>query len=140
MSNLTYLKLYTDGGSRGNPGPAAYGFVVYDAAGIILEKCGNYLGEATNNIAEYAGLISGLEWITLHHPQVPVKIFMDSLLVVNQVQGKFKVKNSGLLPKYQRVQELLARLPDYTISHTYREQNVLADQLLNTALNKQLPL
>lgn len=140
MPNLKYLSLYTDGGSRGNPGPAAYGFVVYDAAGIILEKCGNYLGEATNNIAEYQGLISGLEWIVLHHPLVPVKIFMDSLLIVNQVKGKFKVKNPGLLTKYLQVKELLARLPSFTISHTYREQNTLADELLNTALDEQFPL
>ena len=140
MPNLNNLKLYTDGGSRGNPGPAAYGFVVYNPAGIILEKCGNYLGEATNNVAEYEGLISGLEWIILHHPRAKVEIFMDSLLIVNQIKGKFKVKNPGLLPKYLKAKELLARLPNFTISHTYREQNTLADQLLNSALDKQFPL
>jgi len=140
MTKPTSLKLFTDGGSRGNPGPAAYGFVVYTGAGIILEKCGNYLGEATNNEAEYAGLVAGLEWIIKHHSQIPVEIYMDSLLIVNQVQGKFKVKSPGLRPKYLEVKQLLSRLPSFSISHTYREQNTLADALVNEALDQQFPL
>ncbi|MFH1244539.1 MAG: ribonuclease HI family protein [bacterium] len=149
---ITKLLLHTDGGSRGNPGPAAYGYVVYDItglslrsstgakgdAGIVLEKCGNYLGITTNNQAEYAGLIAGLEWVVTHYPPCELEIFMDSLLIVNQVKGIFKVKNPGLLPKYQEVRRLLAKLSQYSISHTYREDNSLADSLVNQALDSHL--
>lgn len=136
------LLLHTDGGSRGNPGPAAYGYVVYDRtsnldAGMILEKCGNYLGITTNNIAEYEGLLAGVKWVVTNHPTAELEIKMDSLLIVNQVKGLFKVKNPGLLPKYQEVRGLLARLPKWSISHTYREGNSLADLLVNEALDAQ---
>lgn len=132
------LLLNTDGGSRGNPGPAAYGFVIQDitpGAGMILEKCGNYLGETTNNVAEYEGLLAGVKWVVEHHPEAELEIKMDSLLIVNQVKGLFKVKNPGLLPKYQEVRALLARLPKWSIEHTYREGNSLADTLVNEALD-----
>ena len=156
------LLLNTDGGSRGNPGPAAYGFVVYDisglpdeaagsrngqigslretaaaqsGAGIILEKCGNYIGETTNNIAEYQGLIDGIKWEVENHPTAELEIKMDSLLIVNQVKGLFKVKNPGLFPKWQEVRGLLTKLPKWSIEHTYREGNSLADSLVNEALD-----
>jgi len=129
------LFLFTDGGSRGNPGPAAYGFVVKSTAGIILGKRGNYLGLTTNNIAEYEGLLAGLKWVVEHHPHAELIIKMDSLLIVNQIKGLFKVKNPGLLPRYQEVRGLIARLPKYSIEHTYREGNSLADELVNLALN-----
>jgi len=129
------LFLFTDGGSRGNPGPAAYGFVVKSTAGIILGKRGNYLGLTTNNIAEYEGLLAGLKWVVEHHPHAELIIKMDSLLIVNQIKGLFKVKNPGLLPRYQEVRGLIARLPKYSIEHTYREGNALADKLVNLALD-----
>lgn len=135
---LTKLLLNTDGGSRGNPGPAAYGFVIQDVtsgAGIILEKCGNYVGITTNNIAEYEGLIAGVKWVVGNHPDSELLIQMDSLLIVNQVKGSFKVKNPGLLPKFREVMALLAMLPKYSIEHTYREGNSLADELVNEALD-----
>jgi probable phosphoglycerate mutase len=132
------LLLNTDGGSRGNPGPAAYGYVIQDityGAGIILEKCGNYLGIQTNNIAEYEGLLAGVKWVVDHHPSAELIIKMDSLLIVNQIKGLFKVKNPGLRPKYLEVRGLLAKLPKWSISHTYREGNSLADELVNQALD-----
>lgn len=129
------LLLQCDGGSRGNPGPAAYGYVVYDDAGIILEKCGNYLGLTTNNQAEYEGLIAGLAWIIQHHPDAEVSIKMDSLLIVNQIKGLYKVKSPDLIPKYQQVRGLLSKLASYSIAHTYREGNSLADSLVNQALD-----
>lgn len=132
------LLLNTDGGSRGNPGPAAYGFVIQDitpGAVKILEKCGNYIGETTNNIAEYQGLIDGIKWVIKNHGDAELVIKMDSLLIVNQVKGLFKVKNPGLLPKYQEVRGLLAQLPKWSIEHTYREGNSLADSLVNEALD-----
>lgn len=150
------LLLNCDGGSRGNPGPAASGFVVYDitdlplvettaksraasaaqeGAGIILEKCGNYLGITTNNQAEYSALISGLKWILENHKGAQLDIRMDSLLIVNQIKGLFKVKNPGLLPRFQEVRGLLSQFPKYSIEHTYREGNSLADAMVNEVLD-----
>lgn len=136
------LLLNTDGGSRGNPGPAAYGYVVYDitnqdGAVIILEKCGNYLGITTNNIAEYQGLIDGIKWVKTHHPEVELSIKMDSLLIVNQVKGLYKVKSPGLYPKWEEARELLSSFKVWTIEHTYREGNTLADSLVNETLDSQ---
>ena len=138
---MTKLLLNTDGGSRGNPGPAAYGYVIQDitsGAGIILEKCGNYLGVQTNNIAEYEGLLSGVKWVVENEPQAELLIKMDSLLIVNQIKGLFKVKSPGLLPKYREVRGLLSKLPKWSIEHTYREGNSIADELVNKALDAQM--
>lgn len=133
------LLLQTDGGSRGNPGPAAYGYVISDITNLgavkILEKCGNYLGITTNNQAEYAGLISGLNWIVTHHPNSTVQINMDSLLIVNQIKGLYKVKSPELLPKYQEARGLLDKILNWEIVHNYRAQNSLADSLVNIALD-----
>jgi probable phosphoglycerate mutase len=133
------LLLNTDGGSRGNPGPAAYGYVVQDITNLdavkILEKCGNYLGTTTNNIAEYEGILAGVKWVVAHHPNAELIVKMDSLLIVNQIKGIFKVKNPGLLPKFHEVRELLSQLPKWSIEHTYREGNSLADSLVNEALD-----
>lgn len=136
------ILLQCDGGSRGNPGPAAYGYVVYDItnqsnldAAIVLEKCGNYLGLTTNNQAEYQGLIAGLTWIVKNTPDAEILIKMDSLLIVNQVKGLYKVKSPDLYPKYQEVRGLLSQLKSWSIAHTYREGNSLADSLVNEALD-----
>ncbi len=129
------LKLYTDGGSRGNPGHAAFGFVVYSGAGKVLEKCGNYLGVTTNNQAEYKGLIAGLEWILNHKPDSEVNIFMDSLLIVSQIKGEYKVKHPEIIPLYRQVISLASRLPKYSISYVPRAQNAVADALVNEALD-----
>ena len=133
------FQLYTDGGSRGNPGHAAWGFVVYSGAGIILEKSGNYLGITTNNQAEYEGLIAGLSWITSQNfTDLELEIFMDSLLIVNQVKGVYKMKNAGLRPKLQEVRGLLSKLTSYSISYVPRAKNSLADSLVNLALDQHL--
>lgn len=143
------LQLFCDGGSRGNPGPAAYGYVVYDVsnnnaglpaealakAGIILEKCGNYLGITTNNQAEYAALIAGLTWVVKHYPTAQLIIRMDSLLIVNQVKGEYKVKNLELLPKFKEVKTLLTQISNWSIHYVPRSQNSEADALVNLALD-----
>lgn len=132
------LLLQCDGGSRGNPGPAAYGYVLTDltsGAGIVLEKCGKYLGSTTNNQAEYAGLLAGLTYVRTHYPDAELQIKMDSLLVVNQVKGLYKVKSLELLPKFQEVRGLLSQFRSWSIAHTYREENSLADRLVNDALD-----
>lgn len=134
------LLLNTDGGSRGNPGPAAFGYVIQDitsGAGIILEKCGKYLGITTNNQAEYQGLLAGVKWVVENEPGAELIIKMDSLLIVNQVKGLYKVKSPELFPIFQEVRGLLTKLPKWSIEHTYREGNTLADQLVNDALDAQ---
>lgn len=136
MSNN--IKLYTDGGARGNPGPAGYGFVAYKAtpgAEIILEKCGNYMGTATNNQAEYQGLIAGLDWVVKHTDPDHLDIYMDSMLIVNQLKGKFKVKSPGLKPKFLQAHSLLKQLKSYTINHVPRDLNSVADGLANQAMD-----
>jgi len=139
---LNKLKLFTDGGSRGNPGPAAYGFVLYSSssqgAAIILEKCGNYLGSATNNQAEYEGLLAGLRYVNTNYPQLHLEIYMDSLLIVNQVKGLYRVKNPTLKPLYQQVAAQLNSLSSYTISHVTRDKNAAADAMVNEALDSAL--
>lgn len=135
---MANLKLFTDGGSRGNPGHAAYGYVIYSGAGIVLEKCGNYLGVTTNNQAEYEGLIAGLRSIVQNNPGMNVEIYMDSLLIVNQVRGMYKIKNAALIPKYQEVRGLLAKIPGHTISYVPRAQNAVADSLVNQALDARV--
>lgn len=139
---MKQIKLFTDGGARGNPGKAGYGFVVYDVTSgseIILEKCGNYMGVATNNQAEYEGLISGLTWIiNADLGELHLKIFMDSLLIVNQVKGEYKVKNAALLTQYQKVSNLLTKIPSYEIAHIPRSKNHVADSLYNQAIDEQL--
>ena len=137
---MTKLLLQCDGGSRGNPGPAAYGYVVYDIlngndAGIVLEKSGNYIGVTTNNQAEYQGLIAGLTWVATNHPTAELSIKMDSLLIVNQVKGLYKVKSPDLIPRIQEVRGLLSKIQSWGIAHTYREGNSLADSLVNDALD-----
>lgn len=141
------ILLNTDGGSRGNPGPAAYGYVIQDisnshssisGAAIILDKCGKYIGITTNNIAEYEALINGLKRIIENYSEAEVIIKMDSLLIVNQIRGLYKVKSSSLLPKFQEVRGLLAKLTKWEISHTYREGNSIADSLVNEALDFQI--
>lgn len=146
------LLLCTDGGSRGNPGPAAYGFVVQDItnqnagptrrshqteAVKILEKCGNYLGVTTNNQAEYAGLINGLKWVVQNYPDTYLRVQMDSLLIVSQVKGDYKVKHPDILPRYLEAMDLLGKLKSYTILYVPRAENALADSLVNAALDSQ---
>lgn len=132
MSSLT---LFTDGGSRGNPGPSAHAFVVTNPAGIILVKCGNYLGITTNNQAEYAGLLAGLTWVLEHHPETELVIKMDSLLIVNQIKGQYKVKHPDMIPLHRQVMAQLAHLTRYSIIHVPRAENSLADELVNQTLD-----
>jgi|APSaa5957512576_1039674.scaffolds.fasta_scaffold38133_2 ribonuclease HI len=144
------INLFTDGGARGNPGPAGYGFVANDItdlpsnarvsedAGIVLEKCGNYLGTQTNNQAEYEGLVAGIAWAHENYPDADLHIFMDSLLIVNQVKGVYRVKNV-ILAKYHRdIMTLLQDFPSYTIAHVRREYNTIADSLANMAMDQEL--
>lgn len=128
------ITVYADGGARGNPGPAAIGVVVIDGQGNIIERVSRYIGRSTNNQAEYAALIAGLE-AAIKLRAEETYIYLDSELLVKQLQGRYAVKSPHLMPLFQRARSLLDRLPRATISHVPREANKLADALVNQALN-----
>lgn len=131
------IKLYGDGGSRGNPGPSASGYVLYDMDNNELVRGGAYLGITTNNQAEYLSLKLGLEHAVKMGVHT-VHVHMDSLLVVNQMLGKFKVKNRDLWPIYTAVQELLPRFKKVTFVHVPRALNKDADAMVNELLDQEL--
>ena len=126
--------LYADGGSRGNPGPSAAGFVIEDEHTNVLESWNKYLGITTNNQAEYHGLIAAMEWCKQHQIQ-DVDVRLDSLLVVNQMRGKFKVKNRDLWTLYETAKSLQKDFRKITFSHVPRELNRRADLEVNKALD-----
>jgi len=132
--NLTEVKLFTDGGSRGNPGPSASGFVIVGMDGKVVVTKGVYLGITTNNQAEYQALKLGLEEALRMQVQ-QVHVFMDSLLVVNQMLGSFKVSNRDLWPVHGEIIELCKRFKHVSFTHVPRELNKLADRAVNEALD-----
>ena len=124
-----------DGGSRGNPGPAGYGSVVLDAAtGETLVEAAEYIGVATNNVAEYRGLIAGLEK-ALELGVTELEVVSDSELVVKQMRGEYKVKNATLRDLVQRASQLARQLDEVAYTAVRREHNELADRLVNEALD-----
>lgn len=134
---LTEVKLFTDGGSRGNPGPSAGGFVLYDMHDKPLVDKGVYLGITTNNQAEYAALKLGLEEARLMGVRI-AHVYMDSLLVVNQMKEIFKIKNRDLWPINGAVKELLTHFEHVDFTHVPRELNKAADAAVNRAMDEAL--
>ncbi len=132
MSHTYYL--YTDGGSRGNPGPAAWAYVITDEDKHVLAEKYGYLGVTTNNQAEYAGLINGLEAATKLAPG-QINVRMDSELIVKQMQGLYKVKHPDLQPLYLEVLKLTKDLGSVKFGHIPRNQNEAADSLVNQCLD-----
>ena len=131
---MTKVTRYADGGARGNPGPAGSGAVLLDEDGKVIAELMRFLGHATNNVAEYTALIIGLEE-ALRHDIDHLDVRMDSLLVVQQMKGVWKIKHPGLRPLALRAGELLAQFPNRTIEHVPRELNSLADALVNRAID-----
>ena len=129
------LVLHCDGGSRGNPGPAGCGAVVTDEAGCVLAERGKFLGQATNNVAEYSGLIDGLN-LCLELGGTDLLIQADSELLVRQLNGEYKVKNAGLKPLFSKAQQLLGRFAAWKAEHVRREFNCRADELANEAMDR----
>ena len=127
-------RLYTDGGARGNPGPAGIGARLTTAAGDVVEDVSDYIGRATNNVAEYQALIAGLE-VALDRGVERLDVFLDSELVVRQVNGQYKVKDAGLKPLHQQACVLLSRFHEVDVRHVRREQNAAADALVNQAID-----
>ncbi|HVA37797.1 MAG TPA: ribonuclease HI family protein [Candidatus Dormibacteraeota bacterium] len=126
--------IHADGGSRGNPGPAAIGAVVAETDGRVVQEVSAYIGRATNNVAEYRALIEGLRAaLELHFEAVRVR--MDSELIVRQLLGEYRVKNEGLRPLYEEARRLLARFASVDLQHVPRSLNREADALVNRALD-----
>jgi ribonuclease HI len=130
-----YLIAHSDGGARGNPGPAGYGVVIKDESGHKVTTLSEYLGHQTNNFAEYQGLIAALEYAIAHGPKA-LKIISDSELLVRQIKGIYKVKNPTLRDLHARAKELIAQLDWFSIGHALREHNQEADRLANAAMDK----
>ena len=126
--------LFADGGSRGNPGPAASGAVLFDEGGEVLREVGTYLGTATNNVAEWTGLITGLE-AALELGVDDLAVRLDSELVVRQVDGQYRVKNAALVPLHAKAKALLRRFARVDVRHVPRKENAAADALVNQVLD-----
>ena len=126
--------VYIDGGARGNPGPAGYGVRVEREDGTLVEQFGGSIGVATNNVAEYRGLLAALDWARAHgHQRVHVR--SDSLLLVQQMLGNYKVKNAGLQPLHARARVMAREIGKVTFEHVGRAKNAHADRLANTAMD-----
>lgn len=139
---MSCITLFTDGGSRGNPGPSACSFVV-EKEGITLYSQGVFLGTTTNNVAEYTGLVKGLEWIVTNVKDIEsLRCYLDSELVVFQMNGKYKIKHPQLLPLAAKVFQIISKLRiegcPVEIIHCPREKNKLADSLVNQTLDSSL--
>jgi ribonuclease HI len=133
----TFASLYTDGASRGNPGPAGAGVILLDQQGRPILELNRFLGKATNNEAEYQALIAGLE--AAEKLEITrLRIFLDSELVVRQLRGEYRVRNPRLQPLFDKVASRLQRLSGYGIMHVPRERNERADRLANEAVDRGL--
>lgn len=128
--------LYTDGAARGNPGPAGAGAYICTEDGEVVAEIAEYLGETTNNVAEYKGLIFGLrKLVELGAKDIEVRA--DSELMVKQLKGEYRVKHPNLIPLYREAKDLLKRIPSFTIKHVRREMNPDADRLSNEAIDNR---
>jgi ribonuclease HI len=128
------MMAYIDGGSRGNPGPAGYGVHVTDGAGHVVAELYGYLGTATNNTAEYAGLLALLEYARVEGATA-LRVLSDSELLVKQIKGEYRVKHPGLRVLHEAARRLMAAIPSVEVEHVPREQNVEADALANRAMD-----
>jgi len=124
-------KIFSDGASSGNPGPAGCGYVIYDENDNIVFHESRPLGTATNNVAEYSGLLYAIEKVLTFNPE-SIEIYLDSELIVKQIKGEYKVKNLVLKEYYNKVNSLLKNLK-YEINHIPREMNKYADKLAKKA-------
>jgi len=132
-----YLIAHIDGGARGNPGPAGYGVVITDQAGHKIATLSEYLGQQTNNYAEYNGLLAALHY-ALAHGYKALRVISDSELLVRQIKGVYKVKSPSLQELYDRAKELIGKLDWFSIEHVLRGKNREADGLANAAMDKSM--
>jgi ribonuclease HI len=133
--SANWVLAHCDGGARGNPGPAGYGAVLTDASGKILAELSEFLGNRTNNFAEYSGLLGCLQWaLDNHHPRL--RVTSDSELMVKQIQGKYKVNSPDLRPLWEEARRRIAQLDRFEITHALRHKNKDADRLANDAMDR----
>ncbi len=137
LKATTSLTIYGDGGARGNPGNAAYGFAVFDDSDVLIYSEGKRIGINTNNVAEYSAVTESLGWVINNHPKIKAIHFrLDSLLVASQMSGKFKVKHPSMKILYLKAKMLCQQLEaEVTFTQIPREQNKVADSLVNKALD-----
>jgi ribonuclease HI len=128
------ITAYFDGGARSNPGPAGYGVYIVDDQGAVRAELAGSLGIATNNIAEYNGLIAALQWAVDHNVEA-ITIKGDSLLIIEQMRGNYKVKNEGLKPLHMRARMLVMQIGNVKFEHVPREMNKEADRLSNVGMD-----
>lgn len=136
-AGVEVFRIEFDGGARGNPGPAGFGIVVRAADGQELLTRGEFIGTATNNVAEYRGLIAGLTLALDTLGARRAAVFGDSELVIKQMKGQYRVKNAGLRPLFEQARALAERFEQVSFTHIYREQNKLADKLYNRAIDRK---
>jgi ribonuclease HI len=129
------LTAHTDGASRGNPGPAAFGYTI-EKDGKVIEEHSEYIGKATNNVAEYKAFLSVLKRMKVLGA-TKVVIYSDSELAVRQINGLYRVKNAGLIPLHTEIMELASQFQSFKVIHVRRELNSLADDLANRALDEE---
>ena len=130
------VRLFTDGGARGNPGPAAFGFVLEAENGDLLASEGEAIGVATNNVAEYRGLIAGLERAIANEVR-ELEVVSDSELMVKQMRGEYRVKNEGLQELHAQARKLAGHFDAIEYRHVRRAENELADKLVNQVLDAE---
>lgn len=128
------IVIYVDGGSRGNPGPSGVGVVIHDANAKKIKEISKYIGETTNNIAEYNALLYGLEEALILRAD-EIVINLDSELVAKQLTGDYRVKDPGLKPLFERAMNMLKGFKNFEVRHIEREKNKEADKLVNRAIN-----
>ncbi len=143
MHKTKTLNIYTDGGSRGNPGQAALGTYVEDERGNVLASIAKTLGVATNNVAEYSAIIEGLAWVLSNKRRMPslarINFFMDSNLAASQLNGLYKIKNPGIRELVFKARQLESELKiPINYKHIPREKNKKADRLVNIALDRRI--
>ncbi len=129
------ITAYIDGGSRGNPGPAGYGVQIVNDDGTVEAELHEFVGVATNNIAEYRGLVAALTWAKARELRA-LHIRSDSELLVKQLRGEYRVKNPGLQPLYQQARALIGDIGRVSFEHVRRELNTEADRLANVAMDE----
>ena len=128
------ITAYFDGGARSNPGPAGYGVYIVDDAGTVLAELSGSLGNTTNNIAEYNGLLAALQW-AIDHDVTALHVKGDSLLIIEQMRGNYKVKNEGLKPLHMKARMMVMQIGNVKFDHVPREQNKDADRLSNVGMD-----
>ena len=128
------ITAYFDGGARSNPGPAGYGVYIVDDAGTVLAELSGSLGNTTNNIAEYNGLIAALQWAVDHNLDA-ITVKGDSLLIIEQMRGNYKVKHEGLKPLHMKARMLVMQIGNVKFEHVPREKNKDADRLSNVGMD-----